>query len=204
MLTDIFLKLVAQYSPDKALANDLWLEIFTKYSEPKRHYHTITHLENLIKDLTSVKKSITDWETMLFAAFYHDLVYKATNSTNEEESAKMAQDRLTLIGFPPERIAACYAMILATKNHEPSTDPDTNLLLDADLAILGQKQDDYQLYAENVRKEYSIYPDFIYNNGRKKALQHFLDMESIYKTDHFIAKYEKQARINIANELEDL
>ena len=78
MITDVFLKLVAGYSPDKALENDLWLEIFTKYSEPKRHYHTVTHLENMIAELSEVKSQINDWETALFAVFYHDIVYCTT------------------------------------------------------------------------------------------------------------------------------
>lgn len=204
MLTDTFLKLVSQHNSDKGRANDLWLEIFTKYSEPKRHYHNITHLENLIVDLDAVKHLVTDWETVLFAVYYHDIIYKATSSTNEEDSAKISRQRLTEIGFPEQKIKKCNDMIIATKLHLLSDDSDTNLLIDADLAILGKKPDEYQHYSENVRKEYSIYPDFIYNPGRKKALQHFLEMETIFKTDHFIKKYEKQARINIANELDDL
>lgn len=95
-------------------------------------------------------------------------------------------------------------MILATKLHEISQDNDTNYFIDADLAILGRGQYEYQKYTEQIREEYSIYPDFMYNNGRKKALQHFLQMDAIYKTDYFFEKYEKQARLNISNELETL
>ena len=61
MLTDIFLQLVTKYSKDHELANNLWLEIFTKYSEPKRHYHTIDHLEEIVADLKEVKNKIADW-----------------------------------------------------------------------------------------------------------------------------------------------
>ena len=50
MLADIFLQLVKKYAKDHELANNLWLEIFTKYADPKRHYHTIEHLEALIKE----------------------------------------------------------------------------------------------------------------------------------------------------------
>jgi predicted metal-dependent HD superfamily phosphohydrolase len=204
MLTDTFLKLTSKYNPDKALANDLWLEIFTKYSDPKRHYHTITHLENMMADLTGIKDQVQDWETTLFALYYHDIVYKATSNTNEEDSAKLARQKLKQIGYPEDKITACCEMIIATKLHNLSTHNDTNLLVDADLAILGQKPDVYQQYAEDVRKEYAVYPDFLYNRGRKKALQHFLEMDSIFKTNYFIAKYEKQARLNIANELADI
>lgn len=202
MLTDTFLHLVNKYSRDKELANNLWLEIFTKYSEPKRHYHTIAHLETIIMELKEVKDKIEDWDTTLFAVFYHDIIYKASNNTNEADSAKLATLRLTEIAYPSEKITKCSNMILNTKSHERSEDSDTNYLTDADLAILGSNPYDYQKYTEQIREEYSIYPNFMYNNGRKKALVHFLQMTVIYKTEHFFKEYEKQARINLANELE--
>ena len=204
MLTGTFLHLINQYSDNNELANNFWLEIFTKYSEPKRHYHSITHLETLVKELTEVKDRIQDWDTTLFAVFYHDIIYKASGSSNEADSAKLAVQNLREIGYPEEKIEKCSRMIMATKNHERSEDSDTNYLTDADLAILGATPYDYQKYTEQIREEYSIYPDFMYNSGRKKALLHFLQMETIYKTDHFFRKYEKVARRNIGNELEEL
>jgi predicted metal-dependent HD superfamily phosphohydrolase len=204
MLTDTFLQLVNKYSKDHELANNLWLEIFTKYSEPKRHYHTISHLEALVADLKEVKNNISDWDIILFAVFYHDIIYKASGSTNEADSAKLAMKKLSEIGYPAEKIAKCANMILATKQHELSEESDTNYLLDADLAILGKNPEDYQKYTEQIREEYIIYPDFMYASGRKKALNHFLQMEAIYKTDYFFKKYEKQARLNIAAEKEEL
>ncbi|RKS03093.1 hypothetical protein [Flavobacterium sp. 102] len=204
MLTDTFLQLVKKYNKAHELANNLWLEIFTKYSESKRHYHTIEHLEAMIADLKEIKDKITEWDTLLFALFYHDIIYKASSSTNEIDSAKIARQRLTEIGYPDEKMEKCVAIINATKQHELSDDSDTNYLLDADLAILGKNPEDYQRYTEQIREEYTIYPDFMYANGRKKALQHFLQMQQIYKTDYFQKKYEKQARVNIANELETL
>lgn len=204
MLTDTFLQLVNKYANNNELATNLWLEIFTKYSEPKRHYHTIAHLENIVSDLNEVKNQIQDWDTILFAAFYHDIIYKASSSTNESDSAKLVMQKLSEIKYPKEKIAKCSNMILATKQHEHSEDDDTNYLTDADLAVLGSSQYDYQKYTEQIREEFSIYPDFMFNTGRKKALQHFIEMKAIYKTEYFFKKYEKQARINISNELEGL
>ena len=43
------------------------------------------------------------------------------------------------------------------------------------LAILGKKRSEYLEYAENIRKEYLIYPDHIYHQGRSQVLQRFLD-----------------------------
>ena len=204
MLTDTFLHLVNKYSKDHELATNLWLEIFTKYSEPKRYFHIVGHLEAIISDLHKVKDKINDWDTTLFAVFYHDIIYKTSSSTNEGDSAKLAMQRLAVIGYPAEKTAKCANMILATKSHELSEDNDINYLIDADLAILGNTPYEYQKYTEQIRKEYSVYPDFMYNSGRKKALSHFLQMDSIYKTEYFSKKYEVAARINISNELDEM
>ncbi len=204
MLTDTFLQLVKKHSKDHELANNLWLEIFTKYSEPKRQYHTATHLETMLVELKEIKDSILDWDTTLLALYYHDIIYKVSSGTNESDSARLATKRLSEIGYCSDKVAKCNKMILATKLHELSEDSDTNYLLDADLAILGKSPDEYQKYTEQIREEYTIYPDFMYTSGRKKVLHHYMQMKSIYKTPYFINKYETRARLNIANEIDVL
>jgi predicted metal-dependent HD superfamily phosphohydrolase len=91
---------------------------------------------------------------------------------------------------------------MATKGHTFSDDPDTNLFTDADLSVLGKPWPTYEAYFKNVRKEYAIYPDFLYKPGRKKVLQHFLTMPRIFKTEYFYDAYESNARENITRELE--
>lgn len=204
MITDTFLKLVKKYSNNNELANNLWLEIFTKYSDAKRQYHTIDHLEAMISNLNEVKESIEDWDTTLFAVFYHDVIYKASSSSNEADSAKLAMERLSTIAYPANKIAKCANMILATKQHLTSEDNDTNFLLDADLAILGTNEEDYQKYKDQIREEYSVYPDFMYNAGRRKTMQQFLNRDTIYKTAYFINKFNQQAKTNIERELLEL
>lgn len=103
-----------------------------------------------------------------------------------------------------DKIELCKKQILETKSHHKSTDSDTNYFTDADLSVLGQDWQIYSLYYKNVRNEYSIYPDFIYNIGRKKVLNHFLLMDKIFKTDFFYNKFEMQAKQNIQRELEIL
>lgn len=204
MITDTFLKLVKKYSNNNELANNLWLEIFTKYSEAKRQYHTIAHLEAMISNLNEVKENIEDWDTTLFAVFYHDVIYKASSSSNEADSAKLAMERLSTIAYPANKIAKCANMILATKQHLISEDNDTNFLLDADLAILGTSEEEYQKYKDQIREEYSVYPDFMYNSGRRKTMQQFLNRDTIYKTAYFINKFNHQAKTNIERELLEL
>ncbi len=201
MLTATFIHLVQSNSTNVLLADTYWKEIEKCYSEKGRHYHTLTHLQKMIEQLYEVKNEISDWETILFALYYHDIIYKSTKSNNEEKSAALAVQRLQHIGYPSDRTDRCSRHIIATKTHVISNDHDTNLLTDADLSVLGQPWNIYEDYCHKVRKEYNIYPDFLYKPGRKKVIHHFLGMEKIFKTPTFSIRYEKQAKENLQKEL---
>lgn len=130
-------------------------------------------------------------------------MYNTLKSNNEEKSADLAVKRLASIAFHESGRMQCQKLILATKKHE-FADDETNLFTDADLAILGADPYVYKTYTEQIRREYKIYPDLVYKTGRKKVLQHFLEMDAIYKTEGFRGRYEDQARDNLNNELEAL
>ncbi len=201
MLKETFIVLTTKYSDNDSLANKLWTEIEKNYSGRKRYYHTLQHLDDLLAQLVKVKEEIQNWESTLFALYYHDIIYNPLQSNNEEKSAALAENRMRQASVPENVIQLCKKQILATKSHLASGDSDVNYFTDADLSVLGQPWKIYSLYYRNVRKEYSIYPDFVYNPGRKKVLHHFLSMERIFKTRFFYDRFEAQAKENIQNEL---
>ncbi|BFO66831.1 hypothetical protein [Chryseobacterium sp. KCF3-3] len=201
-LKNQFEQLCAPFTEDQQLIRDLWREIETRYSEKGRHYHNLLHLENMFKELDAVKMNIADFTALSFSVFYHDVIYDATSKANEEKSAAKVEKRLTELHINQDKISLISAQILATKSHQRSDNEDTNYLLDADLSVLGKDFKTYSEYTQNIRKEYSIYPDFLYKPGRKKVLKHFLELESIFKTEYFKEKYEAQAKENIAAELQ--
>ncbi len=201
MIKEDFINLAKNYSDDIHLIDELWEEIASNYSDNTRYYHTLSHLDHLFFQLTEVKDSISSWDTILFSLYYHDIIYDTKKSDNEEQSALLAETRMKQLEVPQIMIESCKGQIRATKTHQEYTDSDTNYFTDADLSILGQNWETYLTYAENVRKEYAIYPDLIYHPGRKKVLQHFLEMERIFKTDHFYEKFEIQAKENILKEI---
>jgi predicted metal-dependent HD superfamily phosphohydrolase len=202
MLNLIFSNLISKYCNDENLKADYWQEIEKNHSQKSRKYHNLLHLENMILELEPVKDQILDYETLLFSVFYHDIIYKATSKDNEEKSAEIAKKSLEKLDISSERVIKIYNQILATKSHQKSKDSDTNFLLDADLAILGKDWKIYEQYTQQIRKEYSIYPDFLYNPGRKKVLIHLLEFDEIFKTDYFKDKYEQIARENIEREIQ--
>ncbi len=92
------------------------------------------------------------------------------------------------------------ALILATKSHQHVA-PEYRAFLDADLAILGSDRDRYRRYVAQVRAEYAHIPEPLFRGGRAAILDGFLARPRIYETDEFHARFEQQARENIAWEL---
>ncbi|TZF95272.1 hypothetical protein FW781_15390 [Chryseobacterium panacisoli] len=203
-LKNQFEQLCSPFTEDHQLICDLWNEIETKYSEKGRHYHDLLHLANMFRELEAMRVNISDFTAICFSVFYHDIIYDATSKSNEEKSAVKAEKRLAELHLAKDKISLISEQILATKLHQKSDYKDTNYLLDADLSVLGKDFKTYSEYTQNIRKEYSIYPDFLYKPGRKKVLRHFLELESIFKTNYFKDKYEAQARENITKELQFL
>ena len=204
MFGHIFKSELLNFTTNDSLINKLWSEIVFNYNDSRRYYHNLAHLDNLNEQLLPVRQQIEDWQTVVLSVAYHDIIYNTLKHDNEEKSAAFAADRLTQLALPSTQIEKCRQQILSTKEHQVSDDTDTNYFTDADLSILGFDNNSYLKYAEQIRKEYQYYPDFLYQPGRRKVLIHFLKMEAIFKTKYFHDKYEEQARVNILNELRTL
>jgi predicted metal-dependent HD superfamily phosphohydrolase len=200
MIKQEFLESLKNYTSNREQHQTMWDEVERNYSRPDRHYHNLSHLHSLLSELKIYKNKFAHWDVIVFAIVYHDLVYNTLKNNNEERSAETAIKRLTKISFPEKLTIFCGQLILATKKHE-SADFETNLFTDADLSILGADPETYEVYSKQIRREYSIYPELIYHQGRKKVLTHFLNMDKIFKTHEFSVRYELNARINIQTEL---
>jgi predicted metal-dependent HD superfamily phosphohydrolase len=181
----------------------LWKEIAGYYSAKDRHYHNLNHLADLFSQADYFKKHIEDFDTFQLSIWYHDIIYNCLRKDNEEKSALFAKYRLEAINFPREKLVRCYQQINATKFHQiEGDDADTAWLLDFDLSILGRKWPVYYKYTQQIRKEYAIFPSFLYNRGRKKVLQGFLKKDRLFHTDQYFTYFEKLARENIQKELD--
>ena len=204
LLESNFKSLINQYNARRKIGEDLWAEVVKRYSDPARYYHNLDHITQLLLQLLSVKDQVMDWNAMLFAIYYHDIIYDVLKNDNEEKSAKYASERMIKLEAPTEQIALCTQHILATKSHSANENADTNLFTDADLSILGSDWKTYDNYCQLIRQEYAFYPDLLYKSGRKKVLHRFLAMDKIFKTEIFYNQFEEQARQNIAEELNHL
>jgi len=198
-----WLALTLQYSTDEALLLQEFDHLVTHYTTIDRHYHNLQHIRSLLQLRQQYDDNIHDHDTLSFAIFYHDLVYDIQRDDNEEESALAAGRFMQQTRVPELQANKVMSYIRATQAHSSGdiNDNDLALFLDFDMAILGSPADEYRQYAQQIREEYYIYTDHVYNLGRSKVLQQFMQMPNIYSTETFRTRYEKQARENITAEM---
>lgn len=173
LLKDIFISLCRKFSAKTSVIEELWAEIFTLYNQKNRFYHNLKHVKNVLYEIKETRKLVSDFDTILLSAFYHDIIYDPTKNNNEEQSAIFAKKSLKKLNSNSEIIEKCTNQILATKKHK-SEDNDTLHLIDADLSIFGKSEEVYREYTVNIRKEYSFLSDEEYKKGRTKVIQYFL------------------------------
>ncbi len=205
-LKNEWVQLAKKYTEDDAMISSYWQTIEVHYTQKSRHYHNLSHIYTMILLAETSKNDIIDYDALRFAIWYHDIIYKSNKKNNEAKSAEFAKNQLQATSFEPKRIAIVEKLIISTQTHEIilNDNLDNAYLLDMDLAILGTDWEAYQVYIKNIRKEYAIYPDFLYNKGRKKVMRHFLERKRIYFTDYFFKRFEVLARENVEREISEL
>lgn len=177
------------------------------WSAPERAYHNWQHLTECLAELDRAKAQFAqcDLFAVEMALWFHDAIYDSRKSDNEERSAELAVKRLTEGGASEVFVAKVKALIMATKSHKAEvSDPDTALILDIDLSILGKSPERFWQYEKSIRTEYAWVPPEIFREKRAEILQGFLQRERLYLTEHFHYLYEAQARLNLMEALEHL
>lgn len=169
------------------------------YSEPHRRYHTLEHINHLLSELRKAVPNPS--EALLLAALYHDYVYDTNRQDNEDKSAEALRHLLERNEAPPALVSKVGELIRATK-HSGSTDrfdDETKVLLDADMAVLAESPQNYDLYVSRVRQEFSQVSEPVWRHHRLRFLMSCLESTAIFLSAHF-STYERQARANIARE----
>jgi predicted metal-dependent HD superfamily phosphohydrolase len=200
-----WVSLTSQYAPAPSVIESLFNALVEHYSANERAYHNLSHIQSLLVLSESLLDKIQNRDAHYFAVWFHDVIYDTRRPDNEEKSAEFAAEALARLGVQGPTIAAVREMILATKHHRgEDLSWDMKAFLDLDTSILGAPEGIYEEYSRAIRKEYSWVPDALYREGRTKVLNDFLGRGRIYHTEEIRAKYEAQARHNIAEEIKTL
>lgn len=197
-----WISLTSRFTARASVVENLFYAIVQHYSEKTRAYHDLSHIQSLLALSESLLDKIQNRDAHYFAIWFHDIIYDTRKSDNEEKSAEFAAVALADLEVPEQTIAVVRDMILATKHHRAAgLSWDMKAFLDLDTSILGAPEEIYQEYSRAIRKEYSWVPDALYREGRVKVLNDFLGRDRIYHTEEISAKYEAQARHNVAEEI---
>jgi len=196
--------LAANIGLDRAKSQEVGDYLHVKYSESARHYHGVGHIVSMLEGFDAIKADFEQPLAAELAVFFHDAIYDPSRRDNEEQSAKKMQDLLGGL-VDGTLLETAARSIEATKQHALTPSHDRNLLLDLDMAILGQPWPVYERYAQGVMQEYlPVYGELAYRHGRWTLfLEPTIAHGTVFLTDAF-KPLNPQAIHNMQREAEIL
>lgn len=172
-------------------------QLVRAYAEPHRYYHTADHIEACLHHFDGVKTLAQSPVEVEIAIWFHDAVYQTQSHQNEQKSADWAARFLHQAGVAQDRCHRVHHLIMTTHKHEAQDDQDPALMIDIDLAILGQDAQTFADFEVNIRQEYTWVPAVQYCQRRSEILETFLQRPYVYQTAYFQERYEAVARANL-------
>jgi predicted metal-dependent HD superfamily phosphohydrolase len=184
----------------------LFKRLIAGYSEPHRRYHTLQHLRECFEQFGGARDLAQRPGEIELALWFHDACYDVHRDDNEARSAHWAREAVQDAGLGAETAGRVHALIMATVHSGTAehADPDTRLLIDVDLAILGSPEARFDESDAQIRAEYGHVPPAEYREGRKRVLGGFLARPRIYSTQRFYDAFEARARSNLQRALKRL
>jgi predicted metal-dependent HD superfamily phosphohydrolase len=192
-----WVRLLARFGVGAAEAYGPFDRLVAAYSGPERHYHNLEHLGEMFRVAGRLAAHTDDPAALQLAIWFHDAVYDPQRHDNEERSADWALRSVLAAGCDEAIGQRVRSLVLATAGHEASADPDTQLLLDIDLAILGAAPARFAEYERQVRAEYAHVPEPDFLAGRARILAGFLARPRLFGTAPFHDALEQRARVNL-------
>lgn len=182
----------------------LWSLVKPYYVTPHRFYHTMDHIDAMLCGYEKFFGNIPIED--YFAVAYHDAQLKPWSKTNEEDSVKLmyVHHQLYYPNVKMETLKKAEVRIMATKHGHMEVPLSAYKIVDLDLMILGKEPQVYDEYVANTRREYSMYDDDEWRQGRSKVLEGFLNMPRLFHTDELHQVFDQPARENIMRELVSL
>jgi len=197
-------RLMAEYGNPRG-HEQIFQELVKRYSEANRKYHDLDHIVMMLDEHSEVVGGESyDKSAVEFGIWFHDAVYDPQSKSNEGNSAVLAENALLRLGFKSFFRDMVKDAIKATDHVSSAKTPEARMLIDLDLAILGQSKERFDAYEVAVRQEYAHVPDAEFRAARLAILQSFLERSFIYQTEFFEKKYGEAARRNLEMSVERL
>ena len=176
----------------------LFDEVFRRYREPHRRYHTPAHIRHCLEQLDLAVDLVAERDAVEMALWYHDVVWESESvpGANERESAELFLNRLgnTL----PDRFRdTVYRLVMVTVYPSEPDTPDQGYMVDIDLSSFGLPWEEFRRDSQAVRDEFPRVSDEEFFPKQHRFLRMLLARERFFVTDFFAERYEKAARDNI-------
>jgi predicted metal-dependent HD superfamily phosphohydrolase len=180
----------------------LFLDLLDRWGEEHRRYHGRTHLLAVLEALDLLCDPACPPRTVQLAAWFHDAVYRGAAGQDEEDSARLAEERLAVAGLPRADIEEVARLVRLTSDHRPEPgDDDGALLCDADLSVLGGEPEPYARYVAAVREDYAHIGDADFAAGRAAVVRRLLELDPLFHTERARELWLDAARRNLQGEL---
>jgi predicted metal-dependent HD superfamily phosphohydrolase len=180
----------------------LFLDLLDRWGEEHRKDHGRTHLLAVLEALDVLTEPAAAPRTVLLAAWFHDAVYRGAGGQDEEDSARLAEDRLEHAGLPAADVEEVARLVRLTSDHRPGQgDDDGALLCDADLSVLGGEPEPYARYVAAVREDYAHIGDADFAVGRAAVVRLLLELDPLFHSERARELWLDAARRNLQGEL---
>ena len=189
---------------DSPTLRGLHRRVLARYSEPDRYYHTLQHLAESFEKVEDILSLAEHPAEVNIAIWLHDVIYDTHRHDNEERSADWARQGARELGVAAESAQRIHDLILFTRHATEPVGSDAQVLVDADLSILGAQPARFHEYEAQVRSEYAWVPEILYRPARARILNQLLARPRIFSTAIFQEQYEARARSNLHSSLKGL
>ncbi len=180
----------------------LFLDLLDRWGEEHRKYHDRTHLLAVLEALDLLAEPAEPPRTVRLAAWFHDAVYRGIAGQDEEESARLAEDRLRHAGLAAQDAAEVARLVRLTADHRPEPGDEAGALLsDADLSVLGAEPAAYNRYLAAVREDFAHIGDADFAAGRAAVVRQLLRLDPLFHTAKARRLWLEPARRNLQGEL---
>jgi len=185
---------------DQDLRAEYFYDLIDKYSQPYRAYHNISHIARCLSLFDLIPEGTTRYPDELeFAIFYHDIFHFPWSGKNEELSAEYAE-WIAAYNLNIQTYSTIGYIINSTKKHGGGS-MAADLMCDIDLSILGAPPDEFAIYNQQIKEEYTeVFPITLYRAERLEVMNKFYNRTirgGLFKTILFADMFQEQAKENL-------
>ncbi|MFA5140310.1 MAG: N-methyl-D-aspartate receptor NMDAR2C subunit [Elusimicrobiota bacterium] len=199
--TALFKRLGARGSPESVYA-----QLAGAYGAPERVYHTFWHVGHCLDEFDKARSLAARPDEVDLALWYHDFICdpREKDAINVERSADAAAQAARSMGLADGLAERVRGLVLVTKHTGSAPDPDSGLVADSDMALLGWSEETFADSYARVRAERRWLEEKLFLESHKRFCKNLLARPAIYLTEFFRQRYEAKARENLERELRRL